>query len=74
LYVVIAILNEKIEGFFNDLKDQEYVFKEIQLNYGDNKKMCELVDEILDMLNGDGKVHKNKRRSDMNIMEIVKFK
>lgn len=71
MYVVIAILNEKLEGYLEDLKEQENLFKDIQLSYSENKKMCELVDEILELLNGDGKILKNKKRSDINIIEIV---
>ena len=52
---MIAIINEKIEGFLEYFTNNQDTFKEIQLNYYDNKKICELIQEILDLIWSKGK-------------------
>jgi hypothetical protein len=62
--VVIAIIQEKIEGFTEFFNENQDVFTQIHQFYNGNKKILELTNEIVTELNG-GKI---KKREEINLL------
>jgi len=52
LYVIEAILHEKIEGFKDLFAELQYAYSLISQSNSSNKKLVDLVQNILDELNG----------------------
>ena len=69
----MAIINEKIEGFLENFTENQQTFKDIQMNYSGNKKISELIEEILNLILGGGVAVKSKTKSEKGLIDVNKL-